>query len=84
MKTINYLRSKLFALTLALVASVSTFAYDYHGDLLCYNVLTDSSTIYLCTVLRGYNDGINSGRLTVNIFNCNLSLTVGTKVGKLT
>ena len=43
MKTINSLRSKLLALTLALMASVSTFAYDYHGDLLCYNVLTDST-----------------------------------------
>ena len=43
MKTINSFRSKLFALTLALMASVSTFAYDYHGDLLCYNVLTDST-----------------------------------------
>ena len=43
MKTINSLRSKLFALTLALMASVSTFAYDYHGDLLCYNILTDST-----------------------------------------
>ena len=43
MKTINSLRSKLFALTLALMASVSSFAYNYHGDLLCYNVLTDST-----------------------------------------
>ena len=43
MKTINSFRSKLLALTLALMASVSTFAYDYHGDLLCYNVLTDST-----------------------------------------
>ena len=43
MKTINSFRSKLLAFTLALVASVSTFAYDYHGDLLCYNVLTDST-----------------------------------------
>lgn len=43
MKTINSLRSKLLALTLALMASVSSFAYDYHGDLLCYNILTDST-----------------------------------------
>ena len=43
MKTINSFRSKLLALTLALMASVSSFAYDYHGDLLCYNVLTDST-----------------------------------------
>ena len=43
MKTINFFRSKLLALTLALMASVSSFAYDYHGDLLCYNVLTDST-----------------------------------------
>ena len=43
MKTINSFRSKLLVLTLALMASVSSFAYDYHGDLLCYNVLTDST-----------------------------------------
>ena len=43
MKTINSFSSKLLALTLALMASVSSFAYDYHGDLLCYNVLTDST-----------------------------------------
>ena len=43
MKTINSLRSKLLTLTLALMASVSSFAYDYHGDLLCYNILTDST-----------------------------------------
>ena len=43
MKTINSFRSQLLALTLALMASVSTFAYDYHGDLLCYNILTDST-----------------------------------------
>lgn len=43
MKTINSFRSKLFAFTLALMASVSSFAYDYHGDLLCYNILTDST-----------------------------------------
>ena len=43
MKTINSFRSKLLALTLALMASVSSFAYDYHGDLLCYNILTDST-----------------------------------------
>ena len=43
MKTINSLRSKLLALTLAITASVASFAYDYHGDLLCYNILTDST-----------------------------------------
>ena len=43
MKTINSFRSKLLALTLALMASVASFAYDYHGDLLCYNILTDST-----------------------------------------
>ena len=45
MKTINSLRSKLFALTLALMASVSTFAYefeyvnDFHVDGFAYKVL---------------------------------------------
>ena len=43
MKTINSLRSKLFALTLALVASVSSFAYDempdFQVDGLYYNFL---------------------------------------------
>ena len=32
MKTINSFRSKLFALTLALVAGVSSFAYDEMPD----------------------------------------------------
>ena len=45
MKTINSFRSKLLALTLALVASVSTFAYefeyvnDFHVDGFAYKVL---------------------------------------------
>ena len=45
MKTINSLRSKFFALVLALVASVSTFAYefeyvnDFHVDGFAYKVL---------------------------------------------
>ena len=45
MKTINSLRSKLLALTLALMASVSTFAYefeyvnDFHVDGFAYKVL---------------------------------------------
>ena len=45
MKTINSFRSKLFALTLALMASVSTFAYefeyvnDFHVDGFAYKVL---------------------------------------------
>ena len=43
MKTINFFRSKLFALTLALVASVSSFAYDempdFQVDGLYYNFL---------------------------------------------
>ena len=43
MKIINSFRSKLLALTLALMSGVASFAYDYHGDLLCYNILTDST-----------------------------------------
>ena len=47
MKTINSLRSKLLALTLALVASVSTFAYDempdFQVDGLYYNFLEDEN-----------------------------------------
>ena len=47
MKTINSLRSKLFALTLALVASVSSFAYDempdFQVDGLYYNFLEEDN-----------------------------------------
>ena len=51
MKTSNYFRSKLFALTLALVASVSSFAYefeyvnDFHIDGFAYKILP-SNTMY--------------------------------------
>ena len=41
MKTINSFRSKLFAFTLALMASVSTFAYDFQSGYLFYNILPD-------------------------------------------
>ena len=49
MKTINSFRSKLFALTLALMASVSTFAYefeysnDFHIDGFAYKVLPSNT-----------------------------------------
>lgn len=43
MKTINSFRSKLFALTLALMASVSTFAYDFQDGYLFYNILADGT-----------------------------------------
>ena len=49
MKTINSLRSKLLALTLALMASVSTFAYefeysnDFHIDGFAYKVLPSNT-----------------------------------------
>ena len=43
MKTINFFRSKLFALTLALMASVSTFAYDFQDGYLFYNILEDGT-----------------------------------------
>ena len=43
MKTINFFRSKLFALTLALVASVSSFAYDFQDGYLFYNILADGT-----------------------------------------
>ena len=49
MKTINSLRSKLLALTLALIASVSTFAYefeysnDFHIDGFAYKVLPSNT-----------------------------------------
>ena len=51
MKTINSFRSKLFALTLAIVASVSSFAYefeyvnDFHIDGFAYKILP-SNTMY--------------------------------------
>ena len=43
MKTINSFRSKLFALTLTLMASVSTFAYDFQSGYLFYNILPDGT-----------------------------------------
>ena len=43
MKTINSLRSKLLVLTLALMASVSTFAYDFQDGYLFYNILADGT-----------------------------------------
>ena len=47
MKTINSFRSKLFALTIALMASVSSFAYDempdFQVDGLYYNFLEDEN-----------------------------------------
>ena len=47
MKTINSFRSKLLALSLALMASVSTFAYDFQVDGLNYNI---TSSVYPYTV----------------------------------
>lgn len=47
MKTINSFRSKLFALTLALMASVSSFAYDFQVNGLNYNI---TSSVYPYTV----------------------------------
>ena len=43
MKTIASFCSKLLALILALMASVSTFAYDFSDGLLCYNILTENT-----------------------------------------
>ena len=43
MKTINSLRSKLLTLTLALMASVSSFAYDFQDGYLFYNILADGT-----------------------------------------
>ena len=43
MKTINSFRSKLLALTLALTASVSSFAYDFKDGYLFYNILSDGT-----------------------------------------
>ena len=43
MKTINSLRSKLFALTLALMASVSIQAHDFSVDGIYYNFLDDNN-----------------------------------------
>ena len=43
MKTINSFRSKLLALTLALMASVSSFAYDFQDGYLFYNILADGT-----------------------------------------
>lgn len=43
MKTINSFRSKLLTLTLALMASVSSFAYDFQDGYLFYNILADGT-----------------------------------------
>ena len=49
MKTINSFRSKLFALTFALMASVSTFAYDFvfandfHIDGFGYRIISNAN-----------------------------------------
>ena len=43
MKTINSFRSKLFALTFALMANVSSFAYDFQDGYLFYNILADGT-----------------------------------------
>lgn len=43
MKTINSFSSKLLALTFALMASVSTFAYDFKDGYLFYNILSDGT-----------------------------------------
>ena len=43
MKTINSFGSKLLALTFALMASVSTFAYDFQDGYLFYNILADGT-----------------------------------------
>ena len=43
MKTINSFRSKLLALTLALMAGVSSFAHDFSVDGIYYNILDDNN-----------------------------------------
>lgn len=43
MKTISSFSSKLLALTFALMASVSTFAYDFQSGYLFYNILPDGT-----------------------------------------
>ena len=43
MKTINSFRSKLLALTLVLMASVSSFAHDFFVDGIYYNILDDNN-----------------------------------------
>ena len=43
MKTINSFRSKLLVFTFALMASVSTFAYDFQDGYLFYNILADGT-----------------------------------------
>ena len=43
MKTINSFRSKLLALTLALMASVSSFAHDFSVDGIYYNIIDEKN-----------------------------------------
>ncbi|MBQ8387019.1 MAG: leucine-rich repeat domain-containing protein [Paludibacteraceae bacterium] len=59
MKTINSLRSKLLALTLALMASVSSFAYDFQVDGLNYTI-TSSVDPYTVEVTKNISDNGNN------------------------
>ena len=45
MKTINSLRSKLLVFTLALMASVSTFAYNFGDDGLFFNIIDNDNKL---------------------------------------
>ena len=59
MKTINSLRSKLLALTIALMASVSSFAYDFQVDGLNYTI-TSSVASYTVEVTKNMSDNGNN------------------------
>ena len=59
MKTINSFRSKLLALTLAIMASVSSFAYDFQVNGLNYNI-TSSVDPYTVEVTKNISDNGNN------------------------
>jgi hypothetical protein len=45
MKLFNSFSSRLLTITLALMASVSTFAYDFQSDGLYYTILPDGGSV---------------------------------------
>ena len=83
MKTINSLRSKFFALVLALVASVSIQAHDFSVDGIYYNILDGNNvevTFKGSHVNQYVNEYINSINIPNEVTINNTTYTV-TRVG---
>ncbi|MBO5817495.1 MAG: leucine-rich repeat domain-containing protein [Paludibacteraceae bacterium] len=83
MKTINHFRSKFFALTLALMASVSIQAHDFSVDGIYYNILDGNNvevTFKGSHVNQYVNEYINSINIPNEVTINNTTYTV-TRVG---